>query len=143
MDLLLEEAIEQASKSRLENILMEICGEEIGLLAMFMADNLLLVGTRKVKDLSAEEISEEEESLCHMRSLSCHVWLLLVVRNIYLAVCRKLKMSRTITFSEPISLLVAEENFGITFFPHQHIKAVVLMTCWGGLPCMAGALCIL
>lgn len=63
MGFLLEEAIAEASQSRLQNTLIEICGaENVGLPAMFMADDLLLVDTRKVKYLSAEESSEEEES---------------------------------------------------------------------------------
>ena len=61
MELLLEEAIEKASKRTLQNTLIEICGaENVGLPAMFMADDLLLVDTRKVKYLSAEESSGEE-----------------------------------------------------------------------------------
>lgn len=63
MGFLLEEAIAEASQSRLQNTLIEICGaENVGLPAMFMADDLLLVDTRKVKYLSAEESSGEEES---------------------------------------------------------------------------------
>lgn len=61
MEFLLEEAIAQASQRRLQNTLIEICGaENVGLPAMFMAGDLLLVDTRKVKYLSAEESSEEE-----------------------------------------------------------------------------------
>lgn len=62
MEFLLEEAIAEASQRRLQNTLIEICGAEtVGLPAMFMAEDLLLVDTRKVKYLSAEESSEEEE----------------------------------------------------------------------------------
>lgn len=61
MEFLLEEAIEQASIKTLQNTLIEICGaENVGLPAMSMADDLLLVDTWKVKYLSAEESSEEE-----------------------------------------------------------------------------------